>query len=143
MNGDKSTAAVNAYASRIGTLILKSRKERGLTQSSFAEQIGVTIPTLRRVENGDPSVSLQTFLAGLTALDITDSLFAHTPKNQPLLPAIKPRDKRSFARTLVSRGLNSRDAENAAWILSLSGQQRVELLKKHEREQKLCGIALQ
>jgi len=143
MNDDKNIAGVNEYAKRIGTLILKARKECGLTQSSFAEQIGVTIPTLRRVEKGDPSVSLQTFLSGLAILNVTDSLFARTVKTKPLLPTINTKDKKRFAKTLASKGLKRRDAENAAWILSLSGQQRIELLKKHEREQKLCGIALQ
>jgi len=43
---------------------------------------------------------------------------------------------------LQLQGINERDAENAAWILSLTDQQRITLLQKQEREQKLCGIAL-
>ena len=144
MKSNHRTAdSVQQLASKAGALIRTQRRELGLTQAQLACQIGVTIPTLRRLESGDTSVSLHTFLAGLTQLGIADPVLNISNSTLcHLLPSIKPEKRNSFANRLQLQGINSRDAENAAWILSLSDKQRIELLKKQEREQKLCGIAL-
>ena len=135
--------SVQHLASKAGALIRTQRRELSLTQAQLANRIGVTIPTLRRLESGDTSISLHTFLAGLTQLGIADSVL-NTSNSAPRLslPSIKPEKRNSFAKRLQLQGINSRDAENAAWILSLSNQQRITLLQQQEREQKLCGIAL-
>ena len=141
LNGVKNRAL--QQASKAGALIRSRRKERGLTQAQFAAQIGVTIPTLRRLESGDTSISLNTFLTGLAALNLTDEVLrSPEAKRVRPIPHIEPGKRNSFEKRLITRGINARDAENAAWILSLSGQQRIELMKKQELEQKLCGIAL-
>jgi len=144
MNSNTGTAeSVQQLASKAGALIRTQRRELGLTQAQLANRIGVTIPTLRRLESGDTSISLHTFLAALTELGIAD-LVLNTANSAPCrsLPSIKPEKRNSFANRLQLQGINGRDAENAAWILSLSDQQRITLLQQQEREQKLCGIAL-
>ena len=136
-------AAVNRQAGRAGELIRSLRKDRGLTQAQFAERLGVTIPTVRRLESGDTSISLNTFLAGLAELNIADEVLSFdSVRSYRPLPHIDPGKRVSFAKRLQLQGINERDAENAAWILSLTDQQRITLLQKQEREQKLCGIAL-
>ncbi|MCF7821999.1 MAG: helix-turn-helix domain-containing protein [Mariprofundaceae bacterium] len=139
--GAKNRALQQAL--KAGALIRSRRKDSGLTQAQFADQIGVTIPTLRRLESGDTSISLNTFLTGLAALNLTDEVL-HLSETRRVrrIPYIEPKQRNRFEKRLGSRGINTRDAENAAWILSLSGQQRIDLLKKQEQEQKLCGIAL-
>jgi len=135
-------ASARFQACRIGRLIRSTRKENGLTQAQFAERIGISIPTLHRLEEGDTSVSLHTFLTALCVLGLqTDVLHYATRTVSRSLPRIPPTEKREFARRLESCGINSRDAENAAWILSLSDRQRIHLLQNQEKEQRLCGIA--
>lgn len=144
MNGkSKSRDEVSEQAIKAGELIRSLRKERGLTQAQFAERLGVTIPTVRRLESGDTSISLNTLLSGLAELNIVDEVLCFT-NNRPRkpLPQIEPGNRSTFSKRLQLQGINSRDAENAAWILSLNDQQRIALLQKQEQEQRLCGIAL-
>ena len=42
----------------LGFDIQLARKKRGLTIAMMAERVGVAVPTYRRIEQGDPSVSL-------------------------------------------------------------------------------------
>ena len=143
LNKQQQSTSIKRQTTRLGALIRTARKQHSLTQSQLADRIGVTIPTLRRLESGEGSVSLHTFLAGLSLLNIEDDVL-HYPIERSSRPVLKipSNEKQKYASRLQANGINSRDAENAAWILSLSGQQRVQLLKNQEKEQKLCGIAL-
>jgi len=138
----QNNAAIRLQAERLGAWICAARKHRGLTQAQLAEHVGITIPTLRKLESGSGSVSLQTFLTALAVLQIEDAVFrpgqAHI--HPPLLET-SPGNKHALAKRLQLQGINPRDAENAAWILSLSPRQRVQLLIDQEKEQHLCGIA--
>lgn len=46
----------------LGALVAAGRRSRSMTAKDFAERVGVSVPTLRKVESGDPSVALGTYL---------------------------------------------------------------------------------
>jgi transcriptional regulator with XRE-family HTH domain len=50
------------------------RKLRGLTQVQVAERAGVSVGTVRRLEDGDGGISLENLLGILRALGILESL---------------------------------------------------------------------
>jgi len=141
-NKVQDSATIRQQAERLGGWISAARKQRGLTQAQLAGQVGITIPTLRKLESGDGSVSLQTFLTALAVLQIEDTVF-HSGQHHihPPLFTIPSGNKHAFAKRLQLQGINPRDAENTAWILSLSPRQRIQLLIDQEKEQYLCGIA--
>lgn len=43
---------------------------RSMTQEVMAERVGVSVPTVAKLENGDPSTSLATVLRVLTVLGL-------------------------------------------------------------------------
>ena len=55
--------------------IVQLRKSRGETQAQWAEKLGISQPTMARVEHGDPAVTMATYIACLwqlnPALDLT------------------------------------------------------------------------
>ncbi len=61
-------------AQAFGLRLQMARMRRKLSASLFAERIGVSRNTLRRVEEGDPSVSLGTYIRALRALGLEEDL---------------------------------------------------------------------
>lgn len=53
---------------KLGEDISAARKRRKFTQRRLAEGAGVSLPTIRRLENGDPGVSLATLAMVLVVL---------------------------------------------------------------------------
>ena len=49
--------------------IVQLRKSRGETQAQWAEKLGISQPTMARVERGDPAVSMATYIACLWQLN--------------------------------------------------------------------------
>lgn len=43
----------------LGRDLSRARRRRQLTQASLAERVGVSVPTVRRMEAGDPRIPLQ------------------------------------------------------------------------------------
>ncbi|PCI45436.1 MAG: hypothetical protein COB41_01650 [Proteobacteria bacterium] len=132
---------VRQQSSKLGAVICAARQAQGLTQAKFAEALHVTIPTIRKLESGDASVSLHTCLAALLILNIEKGILHTEQSERQTLPQIEAKQRASFAKRLQLQGEHARDAENSAWILSLSPQQRVQALINQEKEQSLCGIA--
>lgn len=50
--------AATAAVSALGTMIAAGRRERGWTAVELAERLGVSVQTLRRVEQGSPAVAV-------------------------------------------------------------------------------------
>lgn len=69
-----SPAKTLRAASQIGDHVLTWRKLQSLTAEQVCQRAGISRPTLRKVEQGDPSVSFETFLNVLRALGRLDSL---------------------------------------------------------------------
>lgn len=65
-------ARVRIAARRIGENLSAWRRMLGLTSEEMADKASVSRDTISRLENGDPSVSMSTFLAVLRACSILD-----------------------------------------------------------------------
>ena len=51
-----------------------ARMRRSMTQKVMAERVGVSVPTIAKLENGDPSSSLATVLRVLTVLGLAGDI---------------------------------------------------------------------
>lgn len=60
----------------IGDAIRTARIRRRKTAADVAGRLGVSLPTLRKLETGDPGVALGTFLAALWLLDLSPAVMA-------------------------------------------------------------------
>lgn len=60
--------ATLAVAQHLGALVAQARRERGWTAVELAERVGVSVVTLRKIERGDPSVSLGSALNAAAVL---------------------------------------------------------------------------
>ncbi len=58
----------------LGLRLREERLERDEPQKEFASRMGVSIPTLFRMERGDPSVSIGSWAQALWLLDRLDEL---------------------------------------------------------------------
>ncbi|MBM6403450.1 helix-turn-helix transcriptional regulator [Phycicoccus sp. CSK15P-2] len=67
-------AKTRRAAAQIGEHVLTWRKLHELTAEQVCQRAGISRPTLRKVESGDPTVSLETFLNVLRALGRLDSV---------------------------------------------------------------------
>ncbi len=54
----------------LGQRLRAARLRRSMTQEVMAERVGVSTPTLAKLENGDPSTSMATVLRVLTVLGL-------------------------------------------------------------------------
>lgn len=74
----------------IGNDIRVARTRRRQTAREMADRIGVSIPTWRRLERGDPSVSLGAFASSLWALGLLEKIGdSISPANDSLGAAIE------------------------------------------------------
>lgn len=56
---------VSRALEKLGRDISFARRRRQMTQSMLAERIGVSVVTVRRMEDGNPSIALQTLARAL------------------------------------------------------------------------------
>lgn len=70
-------------ARALGAQVAAARRRRRWTAERLAEQAGISVPTLRKVERGDTSVTLGTALD--VAVLVGVPLFTPTPDQLPLL----------------------------------------------------------
>jgi transcriptional regulator with XRE-family HTH domain len=69
-----SPAKVRLAAERIGQHAVTWRRLLGLTANQVAQRAGISAPTLRKLEHGDPTVSLETYLNVMRALGRLDDV---------------------------------------------------------------------
>ena len=65
----------------IGSRLSRLRLSRNVTQAMLAEDAGIALRTLRRLEAGNPS-TLDTFLRVAVALDLGDAILGAIPTGQ-------------------------------------------------------------
>lgn len=71
----------------LGKRLRAARLRRKMTQPMLAERVGVSVPTIGKLEDGDPSTSLATMLRVLTVLGLAadiDLLAAQDPVGRSL-----------------------------------------------------------
>lgn len=83
--------AILQQIARLAAHIVAARKARGETQVQWAEQLGISQPTMARLERGDASVSAATYIMCLwrinPQLDLTQLLPAATRDALPTTSA--------------------------------------------------------
>ena len=67
-------AAVPAALAEFGQAIRVARLRRRQSAQDFASRLGVTLPTLRKLERGDPGVAVATFISALWLIGLLDRL---------------------------------------------------------------------
>ena len=65
---------VSAALPELGEAIRVARVRRRWSAQEFASRLGVTLPTLRKLERGDPGVALATFVCALWLIGLLDRL---------------------------------------------------------------------
>ena len=60
----------------LGSRLRAERLRRNDTQAIFSARLGISVPTLRKMESGNPSVSVGYWLAALNILDRAGDLDA-------------------------------------------------------------------
>jgi transcriptional regulator with XRE-family HTH domain len=58
----------------LGARLRAARQRRKLTQAMLAERVGVTVPTIRKLEDGDASVSLSVVVRALFVLGLAQDI---------------------------------------------------------------------
>ncbi|MFH1982503.1 MAG: helix-turn-helix transcriptional regulator [Pseudomonadota bacterium] len=79
------TDNIETVLKSLGLRLRRMRLERNDTQDAFAARIGISVPTLRAMENGDPGVRIGNWIEALrilgrlndidTVLEIRETLF--------------------------------------------------------------------
>ncbi|WP_043005526.1 helix-turn-helix domain-containing protein [Comamonas testosteroni] len=91
--------AILAQIEELAQGIVAQRKQRSETQAQWAARLGISQPTMARIERGDPSVAMATYVSCLwqlnPALDLTRLLApaatqARTPALAPACRAEAP-----------------------------------------------------
>jgi transcriptional regulator with XRE-family HTH domain len=59
---------------KLGSDLRMARKRRPIKAATMAERMGVSAPTLRKIENGDPTVQLGHLAQALFVLQMLDGL---------------------------------------------------------------------
>ncbi len=59
---------------QLGGRLRDARLRREMTQADLAARVGVSVPTLAKLENGEPSTSLATMLRVLSVLGLSDDI---------------------------------------------------------------------
>ena len=65
---------VNVRLQSLGTRLKEARLKRNESQKRFAARLGVSVPTCRKMEKGDPTVAVGTWARALWLLDRVDDL---------------------------------------------------------------------
>ena len=79
----------------LGTRLAKARKHRGLTQGQLAEQAGIGVATLRRIEGGQDS-QMASWIKLLRAMELTSSIDHLLPETiaSPMAEAMAEKRRR-------------------------------------------------
>jgi transcriptional regulator with XRE-family HTH domain len=89
--------AINDAAAQFGESVSAWRRAQRMTQADIAKRVRTSIPTISRIESGDPSVSFATILS-----------VAHTLGFLPELVAAVDPARSDFGVAMLQRGLPQR-----------------------------------
>jgi transcriptional regulator with XRE-family HTH domain len=129
---------------QLGDRLQRLRKERGVGTVELAERVGISRPTLRAVESGDPNTSIGTYLRVMSALGISGELAMLA--SDVLSPAAsntaagRSRRPRPAVRVTVSTDRSSSDLHDLQSLaLHAAG---IELVKRddHMRARALATV---
>ncbi len=70
-----------AAVTTLGAMVAEGRRLRGWTAADLASRLGVSVPTLRRIETGEPSVAIGVFFEAAVLCGV--DLFSAAPTELP------------------------------------------------------------
>jgi len=73
----------NRAARCLGERLRLARKRRRISQALFSEDVGVSRETLRRLEKGDPSIAIGTYMGALRVLGLDRDIDAVAGDDEP------------------------------------------------------------
>ena len=82
--------AVQQQIARLAECIVAARKALGETQAQWAARLGISQPTMARLERGDASVSAATYILCLSELNPQLDLTVLLPRSTASAPAPAP-----------------------------------------------------
>jgi transcriptional regulator with XRE-family HTH domain len=82
----------------LGARLRANRLARNEPQARFAARLGISVPTLRRMERGDPAAQIGHWLAALDILGRAGDLDGLLAPSKSLFDAIAPPKARQRAR---------------------------------------------
>lgn len=83
---------------RLGRRLKQSRLDRDESQARLAARIGVSTPTLRKMENGDPAVQVGTWATALFILDRLEDFDRVLKKQENLFEKWEKKEKKTRKR---------------------------------------------
>lgn len=89
------------YLAELGSRLRQARLKRNETQARFASRLGISIPTLRKMEKGDPSVQVGLWAEALSMLDRIADFEALLKKRETLFDRWE--EKQHKIRTRASK----------------------------------------
>ena len=111
--------AVLQQIKQIGQNIAIARKRRGETQAQWARRLGVSQPTIARIERGDPSVAMASYVMcmwlvnpAVAVADLIAPQNDHAALEREVMRVRQPR-KPATQRTAVAAGVPSPAAKSA------------------------------
>lgn len=101
---------------QLGDRLQRLRKAKGMGTVALAEQVGISRPTLRAVESGDPNTSIGTYLRVMSALGIGGemAMLASDALNPSLANTAAARSRRSSVavQVTISADRNASDVQD-------------------------------
>ena len=106
----------NHILSEFGQRLAKIRKQQGLSQTALAEQAGIGIATLRRIESGTDS-QLGSWIKLLKALDMDSTLDALLPEqfNSPMAETLRERQAKYKVGSEASSKKSTDTSSSIVW----------------------------
>jgi len=106
-----STSSSEQIETALCSRVEKIRLSRNMTQKQLADEAGVSLRTIGRLEKGE-GVSLETFIRVLIALRIQHNLEGLLPD-----PAVRPVERvRARGRERLRARPSTAETDSAAWI---------------------------
>jgi transcriptional regulator with XRE-family HTH domain len=82
----------------LGKRLRENRLDRDEPQERFAARLGVSVPTLRKMENGDPTVKIGTWVEALWLLDRLSDVDSVLKKDKTLFDEWEKKQKKKRQR---------------------------------------------
>ena len=92
----------HALQARLGFRLAKIRLARNITQTALAKEAGVGVRTVRRLESGESSTTLDSFLRIVIALGLADDVLNSIP-SQNIRPIERVDSRQSVRKRARSR----------------------------------------
>lgn len=108
--------AVQQQIARLAECIVAARKALGETQAQWAARLGISQPTMARLERGDASVSAATYILCLSQLNPQLDLTVLLPRSSaPAAPAPAPAPEKTAATPSAATGVDDFVSLLASW----------------------------